>query len=176
MRVFVELFLVLFLIFAAITLGFYSLEYGWSMRLIVYMWSDLILTAVLAMCLTVLQAVSVNRQPVEGNRTLSFVQARELMLRVPYDEAMRRCLASLSEIAGYRLQEVSHSYGKIVAMVPSTWTHLGQIISFTVAEQGNDAVRVKLVSKPLFTAVRVDFGRNLQNVERIGAYLRAHAT
>jgi len=174
MKIYAELFLVLFAIFSLITVIFYLVGFGLSGELLRWIWDDLLLAAVLAFLLTVLQIATVKRLPFKKDTSaFNFAHARSLELALSYNEIMKLCIASLGGIHGTRMREVSYAHGRIIAIVPSTWRYLSQVIAFDVQELGASVCAVKVSSSPAVSAVRVDFGKNLENIEKIVAFLKA---
>jgi hypothetical protein len=56
-------------------------------------------------------------------------------------------------------------------MVPADWKTLGQVISFDITELAAQRYAIAIVSKPAFPALRVDFGKNLENIEKVSEFL-----
>ena len=52
-----------------------------------------------------------------------------------------------------------------------TWRTWGDVISFEVHRANDDGTRIKVSSRPALGSTLVDFGKNLQNVEQIAAFL-----
>lgn len=172
MRIYIEIFLVIFAIFTIVTTSTYIIEYGFSGEIFSWLWDDILIAAGLSFLITSLHYLAVRRLPYKKTKgSLDVFQLRKMTIPLPYSDSMKRCIASLETIGDVRIMEVSYTNGKIIAMVPASWKTLGQVISFKVSESSGSHSNIEVFSKPAFTIIRADFGKNLDNVEKIVAFL-----
>jgi hypothetical protein len=104
--------------------------------------------------------------------SLDTFQSRNIKLPLPFENAFDLCIESLSQIRGCRVQEQDRSRGKIIAKSPVNWKTWGDTISFNLAGTGNEKTDVMISSRPTSWSTIVDYGKNLENVERIISYLQ----
>ena len=172
MRIAIELFLFLLVIFNLVTISFHWVVFGFSRELLHWVWDDLLLAAFFSLLLVFIHALAVRKSPyryIKG--ALCVEQSRTMELALPYTEAMRRCVSSLDLIKEVRIKEVNYMKGKIEAWVPADSKHTPQVITFTLSEIDNSHTRVTVVSRPVSYRVRIDFGKSLANVEIISGFL-----
>ena len=62
--------------------------------------------------------------------------------------------------------------GKIVARASITLWSWGEIISFSLSQINNQETLVEVSSKPLVPPTVFDYGKNLENVEKITQFLK----
>ncbi|PSP11891.1 MAG: hypothetical protein BRC49_06850 [Cyanobacteria bacterium SW_10_48_33] len=69
------------------------------------------------------------------------------------------------------LQLDHRSTGSLVARSQTNWASWGERIFFKIQPGADDITRVTFRSRPQFRFTIVDYGKNLENVERIRGYL-----
>jgi hypothetical protein len=55
-----------------------------------------------------------------------------------------------------------------------TWKTFGDVISFEVRKIDNDRTQIKVSSRPAVRRTLVDYGKNLENMEKISSFLKEH--
>lgn len=110
-----------------------------------------------------------------SEETLGVNHIRNIELQLAYDEALDLCVASLNLIKKCNVRKKDCPSGKIIAKTSMTWKTWGDVISFDVRKIDSDKTGVEVSSRPLLRTTIIDFGRNLENVEKIVAFLRKHA-
>jgi hypothetical protein len=98
--------------------------------------------------------------------------SRNIELQLSYDKAFNLCIESLKIFKKYKIKEENYSYGKIVAITGMTWKSWGEVISFDVHKTDNNRIQIIISSKPVLPTTLVDYGKNLENVERIVVFLK----
>lgn len=109
---------------------------------------------------------------VTSRESMSTFQDRNIKLHLPFERAFDLCLASLSEIRRSRIQEEDRSCGKIIARSSVNWKTWGDTISFNIAGTGSEETDVMVSSRPTSWSTIVDYGKNLENVEKIVSFLQ----
>ena len=118
---------------------------------------------------------SVRKLPfAESKKAIGVHQVRNVELSLPYDETFTLCLRSLNSIEKSRVQRKNRSQGKIVAKTGMTWKTFGDTISFKLFEVNNEQTQIKVSSKPIVPTTLVDYGTNLENVEKIIRVIEEH--
>ncbi len=74
-----------------------------------------------------------------------------------------------------KIQKEDRYQGKIVARAGMTWRTWADVISFEVRKIGSDGIQVEVSSRPAVRTTLVDYGKNLENVEKIAGLLKAHS-
>lgn len=110
----------------------------------------------------------------EGAMGLHHVRTVEL--RLPYDKAFDLCVESVGTIRRCTVRKEEREAGKISARAGINWKTWADTISFEVRNLGNGGIQVEVSSRPTIRMTVVDFGKNLDNVEKISGFLNAHST
>lgn len=100
---------------------------------------------------------------------------RNVELRLPYDKAFDLCIESLSLIKKCKIRNEDRFQGRIVAKAGMTWKTWRDTISFEVRKTGNGGIQIEVSSRPALRTTMVDYGKNLENVEKIVEFLNAHS-
>jgi hypothetical protein len=108
-----------------------------------------------------------------SEETLGVYQVRTLEMGLPYEEAFILCVASLQAVKGAKLQSEDRAEGRIEAKTGINWKTLGDDISIDILRSSH-TMRIRVVSRPSLMTTVVDYGQNLDNVERMTGYLKAH--
>lgn len=101
---------------------------------------------------------------------------RVIDLQLPYDKAYDLCLKSLGLIKKCTVQNNNSSEGTIVATTGLNWKTWGDTITFDIKRINNNHSRVTVSSRPTAKTTIVDYGKNLENIKRISAYLRENSS
>ena len=156
-------------------MGLYlSLSYGIYMGMAVGIVTGVIFGFLLSSALFLMQVISVKMMPYGlSEKTLGVYQVRTLEMNIPYEEAFILCAASLGAVKGAKIRSEDPADGRIDAKTGINWKTFGDDISIDVlrTEAGQ---RIRVVSRPTLMTTIVDYGQNLDNVEKITAYLKAH--
>ena len=103
---------------------------------------------------------------------------RELELPVPYDKAFDLCINAVKSLKKCEIQESNRHLGRIVAIKPSKvpldWIYNRDLITIELRRIDDGKTNVKISSR-LFpqppSEYYVDYGSNLENVEKISEML-----
>ena len=101
-------------------------------------------------------------------------QVRSIEMKLPYGKVFDLCLESVKLIKKCKIVEENRSWSRIVARTGISWKSWGEVITFDIRKM-NDAVRVDVWSKPAIGTTLVDYGKNLENVEKIISFLKEHS-
>ena len=101
---------------------------------------------------------------------------RSVELRLPYDKAFELCVESLSTIKRCTIRNEERAQGKILARAGINWKTWGEVLSFELRHRGDEGTQIEISSRPAIRVTFVDFGKNLDNVEKISGFLNAHGT
>ena len=110
-----------------------------------------------------------------SKQNLSVVQERELHLSLPYEQAFAVCKEAIERLSQITLKQVDYSTGRLVANRQMTWESFGEKIVMNIQAINDDATQVEFASRPIVPTTIFDYGKNLQNVERIRQYLISYA-
>jgi len=97
---------------------------------------------------------------------------RNIKLHLPIDKAFDLCIESLGMIGKCRVREQDRSRGRIIAGSPVNWKTWGDTISFDITAAGREETGVRISSRPTSRSTIVDYGKNLENVEKIVSFLK----
>jgi hypothetical protein len=99
---------------------------------------------------------------------------REIEMPWSFDESFDLCVRSLYVISRSRVIETDHSGGRILARTGINWKTWGDTISFEVSASRKRSSKIRVSSRPTAMTTIVDFGKNLQNVNRIVSFMEGH--
>jgi hypothetical protein len=98
-------------------------------------------------------------------------QKRTVLLHVPYEIAFDLCREALSVFISCKIKEENRAAGKVKARTGISSNTLGCIISCEIQKVGDQLTRIEVSSRPIVRAALVDYGENLENVEKINEFL-----
>ena len=110
-----------------------------------------------------------------SEKTLDVHQKRKLKLKIPYKVAYYLCLESINSLPKARLQKENRSQGKIDVRTGMSWKTSGDKISFDVQKIDDDRTQVIVSSRPVVRLALMDYGKNLDNVDKISNFLKKNA-
>ena len=87
-------------------------------------------------------------------------------LNLPYEQAFRACGSALDNMALREVQS-DESSGAITAKTKMTWKSFGEIIDIRIIGLNENKTRIEVQSRPLLRTTMVDYGKNLENIEKI---------
>ncbi len=97
-------------------------------------------------------------------------QERYIELNMPFEQAFSLCLQSLNTINRCRVMSSNHDHGDIKARTGLNWKTWGDDIQIKLTK-GRNNTEINISSRPSARSTLVDFGKNLDNVEKIRRYL-----
>ena len=107
-------------------------------------------------------------------KTLRVRHIREITTSLPLEHVINLCALSLETIKGSRIVLEDRESGVIQARVRRGLKSWGENISFEVQRQTDDTSIIKVSSKPVVGTILADYGKNLDNVEKITKYIKSH--
>ena len=109
---------------------------------------------------------------VTSRELMSTFQTRNIKLPLPFERAYDLCIESLVMIRKCKVREQDRSSGKIIANSSINWKTWGDTISFDLTGTGSEETEVSVSSRPTSWSTIVDYGKNLENVEKIVSFLQ----
>jgi len=103
-------------------------------------------------------------------RDLKILQSRRIELPLAYKQTYNLCLQSIKTISRCRIISHNINTGEIKARAGLNWKTWGDNINFRLTKE-RDFTVVEVSSRPSAGSTLVDFGKNLDNVERITKFL-----
>jgi len=97
---------------------------------------------------------------------------REIELQLPYNDAFNVCCESLASIQCCAITKKDLLQGKIVADAGPSWRSYGEVITFDIEQVDAWRTHVRVLSRPFIPTTLIDWGKNLQNVQKVAQYLR----
>lgn len=150
-----------------------SFRYGFPSGLVEGLFAGIFFGGFMSLILGFLHSRSVKRMPSgKSEEAMDVHHLRNVELWLPYDKVFNLCVESLRLIKKCKIQKEDISQGKIVAKASMTWKTWGDVISFDVRKIDNDRTQVIVSSRPAVRTTLVDYGKNLENVERISSFLK----
>ncbi len=105
-----------------------------------------------------------------SEETIGVYHVRNINLQLSYDKVFDDCIASFELIKG-KIKREDRLKGIIIG---STFTlgKGGNIVSFKIERSNNNKIKVEVSSRPVPRTRFFDFGKNLENVEKIASFLK----
>lgn len=98
-------------------------------------------------------------------------QSRSLMINLGFEDAFNRCVDVPSRLKGINITWVSKELGLINFETNLNFKSCGERISVFVSELDNGCTKVVLISNPKQPQVMFEYGKSLENVNKITADL-----
>ena len=111
-------------------------------------------------------------QPDKPEEAQKVRHVREIELQFPHNDAFNVCCESLASIQCCAIEKKDLSQGKIVAKAGTSLRSWGEVITFDIEQVDAWRTRVRVSSKPSIPTTIIDWGKNLENVQKIAQYLR----
>ena len=106
-----------------------------------------------------------------SEESMATCHVRYIELPLPYDKTFDLCIESLELISRCKIYEEERSQGKIVSRSSVNWKTWGDTISFEITGISNESTAVKISSRPTTKSTIVDYGKNLENVNKVVGFL-----
>ena len=97
-------------------------------------------------------------------------QQSNLTFHLPYDRAFDLCCESVEILSG-RIKKADRSYGKIEATTGWTLKTFGCVVSYEIKPIGERLTEIEVTSRPKIRTTLVDYGEDLEIVERVCKFL-----
>ncbi len=150
----------------------YHFQRGFPASLVSGLLGGIFVGSTLSLILGLLHRKSIQNMPYNDyEEALDVKHERKLIVPLPYDHVFNLCLDSLTEIKKSKINKLDRDKGKIRARAGMTPKTLGDRIRLKVEKIDDEKTRVIVRSEPVSPTTAVDYGKNLENVERITAYL-----
>ncbi len=72
------------------------------------------------------------------------------------------------------MKKIALKARSLLGLVLVSWKSWGEIIAFDI-HKTNDVIQVEISSRSVVHTTLVDYGKNLENVEKIVSFLKEHA-
>ena len=172
MNRYLKLFLATGIPFGIVMGVLYLLQHGFLEGLIAGLFSGLFFGGFMSLILGTLHSWSVKRiLPEKPKPSMGVHHVRNLELQVSYDKVFDLCIESLNLIKRCKIRKENRPQGKIDARAGITWKTWGDVILFDVRKIDIDRTQIIVSSRPAVRTTLVDYGKNLENVERISSFL-----
>jgi len=153
---------------------FNSFQHGIHSGLVAGVVSGVFFGGLMSVILAFLHSRTVRRMPYgKSEEAMGVYHIRNVELMLPYDKAFDLCVEALSMIKNCKVQDEDRSQGKILGKAGKTWKTFGDTISFELTKIGNE-IQIEVSSRPTVPTTLVDYGKNLENVNKIEGFLKAH--
>ncbi len=169
---YIKIFLTTGIPFGLVFGTFYHMQRGFPAGLIAGLIGGMFVGSTLSLILGFLHRRSVKQLPYEDYEdALEVKQERRMVLPLSYDKTFNLCIESLKEIKRASINKLDRSQGRIVGRTGMSSKTLGERIIFKVESVDEEKTSVYVLSEPVSPTTAVDYGKNLENVERISAFL-----
>jgi hypothetical protein len=111
-------------------------------------------------------------RPIQARFGVFHVRNIELLLS--FERVFDLCVESLRLIPKCKIEEENRFQGIINAHAGMTWKTWGDRISFRISKIDGSKTEVEVSSRPIVKTTLVDYGKNLENIERITTFLKEH--
>ena len=109
-----------------------------------------------------------------GKPPISFdvQQMREILVHIPFEQCIEKIHAFLSLSSNMRIQTMDLQNGIIVARTTTSWLSWGETVEIVLREVATSTTSIRVTSQPSWKLTAVDYGKNLENVNKLAAYLQ----
>jgi hypothetical protein len=106
--------------------------------------------------------------------TIKVRHKRNTLVKLTFNQTYDLCINSLSVIRSCKITRKDKSKGIIIAKTAINLKTWSDTITFNIIAK-NNATNIEIESKPPMPTAMIDWGKNLDNVEKIVAYLKKNA-
>jgi len=99
---------------------------------------------------------------------------RSIELPVAYAQTLALCRDAIGIIKKAKILEEDHALGIIEAKVGMTWESFGESVMFRMHRVDDLRTHIEISSRPTKRGTLVDYGKNLDNVEKLLGFFRRH--
>ena len=147
----------------------YSVETGLACGII----SGLTLSALLFIVLSPLHIYAVKKVASELTKeAYGTDHVRNIKLDLPYEKTFDLCIKSLTSLNNCKITTREPSLGEITAKTSINWKTWGDTIIFKLKQIDNQSTTLILSSRPTARTTIVDYGKNLDNIQKIVCFLK----
>ncbi|HDH05347.1 MAG TPA: hypothetical protein ENH01_06495 [Nitrospirae bacterium] len=156
---------------------FCSFRYGMQAGVICGLVSGLVSGLVMFLIIGLLHIHAVKKiAPELSEESYGIHHVRDIKLQYPYDRAFNLCIESLGRIKNCKIRMQDRTAGQIIAKTSINWKTWGDTISLEIKRIDDTQTHVKTSSRPSMSTTIVDYGKNLENVEKILSFLKNTVT
>lgn len=102
---------------------------------------------------------------IKGMKIIKTEYNREIIIPLEYRHAFEKAKVTLKKSGVIIIQE-NEGEGLIVARTNISWKSFGEEITTKFTKLGNGKTKIIIFSKPMVSILLVDFGKNIENVEK----------
>jgi hypothetical protein len=110
--------------------------------------------------------------PKEIENSLRVHYTRKIGVDYPYRQTFQLCLQGIKELGNCKVRRTDSRSGIIEARTGFSLRTYGDTILFKIQRLDGDRTQVEVSSRPTWRPTIVDYGRNLENVEKIISFLQ----
>lgn len=97
---------------------------------------------------------------------ISVKQIKEFTLTISQSDALKKAKEKLPLLKA-KVKSFDEENGIIIAKTGMSWKSFGEILSITVKKDDENQTRIRIESRPTLSTTMVDYGKNLENVEKL---------
>lgn len=149
-----------------------SLELVPRISILTFLGSIVLFSGFFSLTAGTLHIISVNNGPYSNvDGAMNVRHKRNLNLQKSYDEAFDLCLTSLASIENHSIKTAIREQGEISANARMSWKTWSDKITFRLRKMSENQTKIEIYSRPSIPTTLIDYGKNLENIERICAFL-----
>lgn len=132
--------------------------------------SGILFGAVVIIIMMIVQKLHLRKTGNAGKKVQLINQA-EFKLEGTKEQVIELCRNSLDSIKNSSVLEINREAGLIRAKAGMTWYTWGDEITFQIESIGDHNYSVSVTSRPMVKTTLIDYGKNLDNIQKIKSYL-----
>ena len=125
-----------------------------------------------SLLLVPLNNLFVRRTAFKNSSNEKIDNAKRIRVRLSYSEVFNRCVNALNSIKSCRILKKSQKEGALDAKIGASWKSWGELVSIRLRESSNGIIDVEISSKSAVRTTILDYGKNLDNIEKIARIIR----
>lgn len=135
----------------------------------------LIFSGIVTSFIGILHWIGVKDLEVESEEEkIKVSQSRDIEINLPFNEVVNLCLEMIEKDNKLNLKGKNIDEGVIEATKGPSWKSWGEKVILKIEELDKNHTKVNINSKPWIPITMMDYGANLENVNRIRDYLVEH--
>jgi hypothetical protein len=134
--------------------------------------TGLIFGAMMTIILTFYRRKSLKKKGLSSDEAKELVNTTSIEISDSKELIIDHCINSIQRIKRGKIITKDDNKGFIKAKAGITWDTWGDTITFDIEELQSNTYRINILSRPFLKTTVIDYGKNLDNINRIMEYFK----